>query len=204
MAELIKMTREEWMAKGTGLFGEDKGEWAFACPVCKHVARVKDFERYDDAGATPESATYECIGRYSEDNPQAFGLDDSITQPCNYVGYGLFKLSPVRVVHPDGHEKHCFAFAEEKAVKHLTDEELAEIAYEAYCDGHDKCATWEQKVIADSHVNWIRAVRAIRERIAKGLEEVFKELKSDEANQASTGGVDTEDETGEEGNVSGK
>lgn len=36
-------------------------------------------------------------------------------QPCDYAGYGLFRLSPVAVVHEDGKKTDCFAFAEPAA-----------------------------------------------------------------------------------------
>lgn len=80
----------------------------FVCPICGNEASVSDFMAYKNKGADPNSATCECIGRYAGAGP-AFG--DKPHKPCDYAGYGLFRLSPVRVMN-NRKEVHCFAFAE--------------------------------------------------------------------------------------------
>lgn len=110
-----EITKTEWLAEGTRLFGIDFEDWRFQCPVCHTVSAVKDYEQYARLGAGPNSATCECIGRYS-------GAKDMASKPCNYAGYGLFRLSPVRVLDDSAPEPplsliapktiHCFAFAE--------------------------------------------------------------------------------------------
>jgi hypothetical protein len=102
------MTEAEWRAEGTRRFGPDYFKWRFVCPGCSNVAAVEDFKQYKDKGADPNSATCECIGRYSGNGADwAKG-----TKPCNYAGYGLLRFSPVLVIREDGHETHCFGFAE--------------------------------------------------------------------------------------------
>jgi hypothetical protein len=102
------MTKDEWDAQGQRLFGPDKLKWRFKCPVCGNVQTPEDFMPYKELGATPESALKECIGRYS--GAKSVNLSGK-KSPCDYAGYGFFKLSPVRV--QDGeHEYHVFAFAE--------------------------------------------------------------------------------------------
>ena len=100
-------SREEWLAEGRRRFGEDFHQWKFVCPICKNVAAVKDYQPYADKGATPSSATSECIGRYT-----GAGESRNGSQPCNYAGYGLFRLSPVHVIAEDGHRVHSFGFAD--------------------------------------------------------------------------------------------
>jgi hypothetical protein len=102
---------EAWLEEGKRRFGEDFMLWKFVCPVCKNVASLADFRA---AGAAdPNSATQECIGRYRKERAHPFGQgSDKVTQPCDYAGYGLFRLSPVRVVQSDGRETHSFAFAD--------------------------------------------------------------------------------------------
>ncbi len=113
MTQKIRMTKEEWEAKGKELFGKDYMEWRFVCPGCGHIQAVKDFRQYKEQGANPNSATCECVGRYSggkswmRDNPRKTG------EPCDYAGYGLLRISPVTVVDNDK-EIHTFAFAESK------------------------------------------------------------------------------------------
>lgn len=108
-------TIEDWRAEAIRRFGERHDDWAFECPICFHVAKVGDFRQYKDRGATRESATCECIGRYRPERKLAFGASSVAGNgPCDYAGYGLFKMSPVRIVVGDGgtnKEIHCFAFA---------------------------------------------------------------------------------------------
>lgn len=106
---LTKYTVAEWIAEGTRIFGADMLQWRFVCPSCGHIQTAEEFRPYGAAaGATANSVTCECIGRYT-------GAKDAFVkgqQPCNYAGYGLFHLSPVRVIQEDGHETHAFAFAD--------------------------------------------------------------------------------------------
>ena len=111
MEKEITITKDEWLAKGKELFGDDYFKWRFVCPGCGHIQAVEDFRQYKDQGAGPNSATCECIGRYSDgkswtnDNPRKNG------GPCDYAGYGLLRISPVTVM--DGEKViRSFAFAE--------------------------------------------------------------------------------------------
>ena len=101
---------EEWQAEGLRRFGAVH-KFRFVCPLCKHVASVEDFKAFKDKGATPDSAFQVCIGRYAGAGEPKRDGDGKLSQPCNYAGYGLFRLSPVRVRH-EGKELHAFAFAE--------------------------------------------------------------------------------------------
>lgn len=102
----------EWLAEGRRRFGKTFNDWKFVCPVCKHVAAVGDYQQYADKGSTPSSATSECIGRYIPGSMKAFEASKRTKGPCDYAGYGLFRLSPVRITAEDGHKIHSFAFAE--------------------------------------------------------------------------------------------
>jgi hypothetical protein len=116
-ATTTTMTKAEWLAKGEELFGANTDAWKFACPVCGNVASVGDFREHKDKGAEPSSATNECIGRYlpREGVSRAIDWDNANEgkpdKPCDYAGYGLFRLSPIVVVDGDT-EVHSFAFAE--------------------------------------------------------------------------------------------
>lgn len=100
-------TREEWQARGVALFGEDRREWRFVCPCCKHVATVGDWMA---AGAPEGAVAFSCVGRWTGAKREAFGDGPG---PCNYAGGGLFKLNPVRVcdVGAGARECHVFQFA---------------------------------------------------------------------------------------------
>lgn len=100
---------DEWIGEGKRRFG-DFYNFRFVCPICGNIAAVSEYEPFKDKGATPNSATCECIGRYVGAGP-AFG-DKISHKPCDYAGYGLFRLSPIRVKMEDGKEIHSFAFAE--------------------------------------------------------------------------------------------
>lgn len=100
------MTYQQWHEEGNRRFGPEFANWKFVCPGCSNVAAVGEFEPFKDKGATPNSATCECIGRYTGGD---WGKN---TKPCNYAGYGLFRISPVKVLSPEGTPVNCFAFAE--------------------------------------------------------------------------------------------
>lgn len=108
---ITQMTKEEWLAKGKRLFGEDMLKWRFVCPGCGHIQSVEDFRQYKDQGAHPNSATTVCIGRYIggkswfNDNPRKSG------GPCDYASYGLLCICPVKVIDGDK-EIWSFAFDE--------------------------------------------------------------------------------------------
>ena len=104
-----RMTKEEWLAKGKELFGDDMFQWKFICPNCGHVQSIEDFRQYKDKGANPNSAYQSCIGRYMDGEVGTLGDKKS---PCNYAASGLIMLAPIIVVDGDS-ETHAFAFAAE-------------------------------------------------------------------------------------------
>lgn len=116
MPDKITMTKEEWHAKGKDLFGDDLFKWRFVCPGCGHVQSIEDFRRHKDAGATPESARCECIGRYTagkswaNDNPRKTG------GPCDYAGYGLLNICPIKVI---GGDKTTYSFAFDESTESI-------------------------------------------------------------------------------------
>ena len=102
------ITKEEWIKRGTELFGPDMLKWRFVCPACGNIAAVEDFRPYKDKGAHPDSATHDCIGRFDGH----IDVDMGKEKPCNYTGYGLIDICPVRVMDGD-QEIRCFAFAKQ-------------------------------------------------------------------------------------------
>jgi len=101
------LSREEWLAGAKRRFGPDPLKWKFKCPVCGHIQTPEDFRPYKDKGATPDSAATECLGRYA--GAKSTGLSGK-AQPCDYAGYGFFRLNPVHV--SDGPSYGVFAFAD--------------------------------------------------------------------------------------------
>lgn len=106
-----------WRAKGEFLFGNDMMTWRFICPVCGNIQSPEDFRKFKSAGATPESALKECIGRYLNRKRKAIGYNDEHAPeaPCDYAAYGLFRLSPLVVTFEDGSHCDCFDFAVEQS-----------------------------------------------------------------------------------------
>ncbi len=113
MPEIKRMTYADWAAEGKKLFGDDIHKWKFKCPGCGHIQSVGDFEQYKDQGAKPDTATKECIGRYSGGKSWAFDNPKDTGGPCDYAAFGLLNISPIIVEMPDGKEVASFAFAEE-------------------------------------------------------------------------------------------
>ena len=101
------LTHEEWKAEAVRRVGPDPMAWRFECPVCHHVASVKD---WNDAGATEGAVAFSCVGRWTGGKVrQAF--EESGKGPCNYAGGGLFRLNPVTVTGGPGGDHHVFEFA---------------------------------------------------------------------------------------------
>lgn len=102
------MTQQEWMEEGKKRFGEDYMDWKFVCPMCGHVASIREFK---EAGAdSPNSAYQECIGRYTgKGSPK-----EGDTSGCNWVAYGLFGIpngKGITVIADDENGTECFEFA---------------------------------------------------------------------------------------------
>lgn len=101
---------EEWLAEGERLFGPDRMNWKFVCPMCGNVQSVQEFKQLAEEGhrVTPDSARFNCIGRY-KGGRSAFLDDGKDGPPCDYTTGGLFNVSPVKVAAPDG-EHWAFDF----------------------------------------------------------------------------------------------
>ena len=99
------LTHAEWKAEAISHYGQVPLDWAFRCPVCKHVATVRE---YKEAGAPQGAVAFSCIGRWKGMLRDGFRGDGP--GPCNYTGGGLFRLNPVKVVYPDGTDMMAFEF----------------------------------------------------------------------------------------------
>lgn len=101
------MEKEEWLKEGKKRFGEDFMKWRFRCPMCGHIASVKEFI---EAGADdPNCAYQECIGRY-KDAPVT-----GDTRQCFWTAYGIDGLlngKGIIVIEDDGKGTKCFDFAD--------------------------------------------------------------------------------------------
>jgi hypothetical protein len=111
------MSLDEWMEEGQRRFGNDFENWRFVCSCCKNVASISDYKPFKNQGATPDTATTECIGRYDGSKFKAFGTAKECGKPCDYALFGLFRFPGVIVVLPDGKERMSFAFAEPTLVE---------------------------------------------------------------------------------------
>lgn len=104
------MTQSEWMEEGKHRFGKDYMEWKFQCPMCGHVASIREFK---DAGAdSPNCAYQECIGRYTGKGSPKKGDSSG----CNWAAYGFLGIpngkGVIVVSDDDGIGTECFGFAE--------------------------------------------------------------------------------------------
>jgi hypothetical protein len=104
------ITHEEWMTEAKSRFGNDAMKWSFECPVCKHIAAVKDWH---DAKAPEGAIAFSCVGRYVGGKVRN-AFEEEGKGPCNYAGGGLFALNPVTVTGGPGGDHHVFEFASTK------------------------------------------------------------------------------------------
>ncbi len=100
----ITMTQDEWLAEAHRRFGPHPVDWRFVCPACGNEASGREFK---EAGAKPDAMRCECIGRHTDGRS---AMHETGPGPCDYAGYGLFRLSPLRVTAEDGAVIHSFAF----------------------------------------------------------------------------------------------
>ena len=75
--EKKKYSHREWVELATKTFGDDSQEWAFVCPICGHVAKVKDWVA---VGAPEGAIAFNCLGRYLENPRVAFGGIFNVTR----------------------------------------------------------------------------------------------------------------------------
>lgn len=94
-------TTHEWNEEGERLFGADRGEWRFVCPMCETVASIAD---YRGLHATPKQIGRQCIGTLL---PEVRALGSKATGPCNYKAD---RDAPVRILD-DGESEPAFDFA---------------------------------------------------------------------------------------------
>lgn len=104
-------TLEAWRDEVTRQGGGDMGDCRFRCPLCGHAASPRDFEA---AGADPDRAARNCIGRVTGANGGLFVTTTPMPQPCDWTAGGLFtNLGKGLVVKmPDGRLVDVFPFAE--------------------------------------------------------------------------------------------
>lgn len=103
------LTIDEWETEARDRFGDDKLDWKFVCPVCKHVASVRDWM---EAKAPEGAVAFSCVGRYL-DMEQPHLVDGEVGAPCDYAGGGLFRLNPVHITKDDGTTHDVFEFADD-------------------------------------------------------------------------------------------
>jgi len=102
------MTLNEYLAEGLRLFGSDRLQWKFVCPVCHHVASADDYRK---AGAPEGAVGYSCIGRYLSKDQTRSAFNGKGAGPCDYTTGGLFNLSPVEITD---HKAFFFDFARDE------------------------------------------------------------------------------------------
>ncbi|MEQ1761613.1 MAG: VVA0879 family protein [Pyrinomonadaceae bacterium] len=103
------MSYQDWQDEARRRFGDNPAFWYFQCPICKGIQCPEDFRQYKDRGATPDSARYNCLGRYQQETAGK-NLSGTPESRCDYTLGGLFRLTGVIVIH-NGEERHCFDFA---------------------------------------------------------------------------------------------
>lgn len=104
---MAEITREQWEAKGSELFGNDKEKWRFACPICGNEMSIEraraEFPELKGRGWRPEQ---ECIGRGIDTPAARMKSGDR----CDWCAYGLFR-GPLLVTVGEGKQVAVFDFA---------------------------------------------------------------------------------------------
>jgi hypothetical protein len=109
MAEHRTLTQEELAAEARKRFGDDPLDYAFQCPNCGDIAKIRDFpeDKRDRAGQ-------KCIGRSLgalEGPPNNDSGRSRSKRGCDWAAYGLFP-GPWSIVMPDGREVRSVPLAD--------------------------------------------------------------------------------------------
>jgi hypothetical protein len=110
MIEVPTYTLDEWRAEATKRGNGELLDCRMLCPLCGNVATPRQFK---DAGASPNRAAQECIGRVVGAKGNLHSKRP-VPQPCDWAGFGLFGTlnSGVFVTMPDGKQINAFSFAD--------------------------------------------------------------------------------------------
>ena len=115
------LTRDEYIAKATELFGPDPKKWRFVCPVCSTEQGYEEFVKHTNIpmDELQDFLGFSCIGRWAKGGCEHAGFNADHKKNknehaigCDYAGGGFFKLYPVLVLY-EGKTHGRFAFAEE-------------------------------------------------------------------------------------------
>jgi hypothetical protein len=75
---------DDWVAKGIELFGDNRKEWRFKCPVCGNIQSANDFIHFGIE--EPESKIYfSCIGRWVKGTGCDYTLGGLLKANMHYV-----------------------------------------------------------------------------------------------------------------------
>ncbi len=111
-----RISKDDWLAEGKRLFGEDRREWKFKCACCGHIQTIADFIELRNLkiwDGDAQIAYHSCIGRYDTRIPaKDLGrLDGRSKSPCDYTLGGLISLAKTVVVDDNQNEHKVFEFA---------------------------------------------------------------------------------------------
>ena len=99
----MKLTYEQWEKEGKLRYGDDKKQWIFKCPNCKHSQTFNDFLKESvDRLEAQGLIGFSCIGRVMKNCKGELG---NKKKPCNYAGEGLFRLNPIIITMEGNEEK---------------------------------------------------------------------------------------------------
>lgn len=86
------LTIEEWLTEGVKLFGEDRNNWRFKCPVCGHTATIQEYQEVFAGYAAGKA----CLGNWLPNHRRSDDTGEPGPCDCHYV----MGKNPVTVLVP--------------------------------------------------------------------------------------------------------
>lgn len=109
---VVELTETQWRENGRSIFGNDRMDWRFICPMCNRIAGVQDFI---DAGspAPTSDVTQDCISIYLKGQWR-----------CSFTTREMMPLHKTEVVMANGERHRVFEFATPEQVAEYVKPEI--------------------------------------------------------------------------------
>lgn len=92
---MVELTKQEWLEKGTKLYGTDNELWEFRCPWCQRVQSAKSIREQNEKGIVTQR-----MGRLFKKGDKFAPEINCYSPDCDFASNGLFHSSVLVIFDP--------------------------------------------------------------------------------------------------------